>query len=75
MAAVTDEIPIRGDMIRLGQLLKHAGLAEDGAHAKEILAEEQVRVNGELEARRGRQLVPGDRVHIGGRTLVVVADD
>lgn len=75
MGAVLDEIPIRGDMIRLGQLLKLSGLAEDGVHAKELLAASQVRVNGEPEQRRGRQLIPGDRVHIGGQTLVVVAED
>ena len=69
-----DEVPIRGDMIRLGQLLKLSGFAEDGAHAKEILATEQVRVNGELESRRGRQLVPGDRVHVADRTLVVTSE-
>lgn len=72
---VIDEVPIRGDMIRLGQLLKLAGLAEDGAHAKEILAEADVRVNGDAENRRGRQLVPGDRVHIDDRTLVVTTED
>ncbi|MBO9534008.1 MAG: RNA-binding S4 domain-containing protein [Solirubrobacteraceae bacterium] len=69
-----DEVPIRGEMIRLGQLLKLSGLAEDGAHAKEILASAQIRVNGEPENRRGRQLVPGDRVHIGGQTLVVTTE-
>jgi ribosome-associated protein len=72
---VIDDVPIRGDMIRLGQLLKHAGLAEDGAHAKEILASEHVRVNGQPENRRGRQLVPGDRVHVGDRTLVVTTGE
>lgn len=75
MGAVIDEIPIRDGVIRLGQLLKLSGLAEDGVHAKELLAEGQVRVNGEPEQRRGRQLVPGDRVHIGGQTLVVVDED
>ena len=74
MRGVIDEVPIRGDMIRLGQLLKLAGLAQDGAHAKEILATERIKVNGEDENRRGRQLHAGDRVHIGGQTLVVTAD-
>ncbi|MFT4035631.1 MAG: RNA-binding S4 domain-containing protein [Patulibacter sp.] len=71
---MVDEVAIRGEMIRLGQLLKLTGLAEDGAHAKELLAGEQVRVNGQPDARRGRQLVPGDRVHIGGRTIVITSD-
>ncbi|MDQ8046216.1 MAG: RNA-binding S4 domain-containing protein [Solirubrobacteraceae bacterium] len=68
-----NEIPIRGDMIRLGQLLKLSGLAEDGVHAKEILANEHVFVNGERDNRRGRQLVPGDEVNIDGTKLRVVS--
>lgn len=69
------DVPIRGDMIRLGQLLKLSGLAEDGAHAKEILLEAVVQVNGERDNRRGRQLVPGDEVNVDGQKLRVVAGD
>ena len=67
------DVPIRGDMIRLGQLLKLSGLAEDGVHAKIILAEEHVFVNGERDNRRGRQLVPGDEVNVGGTKLKIVS--
>jgi ribosome-associated protein len=70
-----EEIPIRGDMIRLGQLLKLSGIAQDGAHAKEILAEAIVQVNGEHENRRGRQIHPGDEINIDGQKLTVVRDD
>ncbi len=52
-------------MIRLGQLLKLAGLADSGAHAKALLATEGVTVNGEPEPRRGRQLHRGDVVEVG----------
>lgn len=58
------EIEIRDDMIRLGQLLKLAGLVEDGADAKELLADEAVRVNGEIEIRRGRQVTKGSVVDV-----------
>ena len=58
------EIPIRGEMIRLGQLLKLAGVADSGADAKVLLADGAVRVNGEVEQRRGRQLHPGDVVEL-----------
>jgi len=68
---VPDEIAITGDTIRLGQLLKLAGLAESGADAKALLAEEAVRVNDELETRRGRQLHPGDVVVVGDESVVV----
>lgn len=48
--------------IRLGQFLKLAGAVESGAHARELLSEGEVRVNGEGETRRGRQLADGDLV-------------
>lgn len=48
--------------IRLGQLLKLAGVADSGAQARELLAEGEVTVNGEVDVRRGRRLVPGDEV-------------
>jgi ribosome-associated protein len=67
------EIAISGDMIRLGQLLKLAGAAGAGADAKALIAGGQVRVNGEPEGRRGRQLHPGDVVGVGGEALRVVA--
>jgi ribosome-associated protein len=64
-----DEIPIRGEMIRLGQLLKVAGVIDSGAAVKVFLAAEPVWVNGEREARRGRQLHPGDVVRVGEHEL------
>ncbi len=66
------EIPIRGHMIRLGQLLKLAGIAQDGGEAKALLEDGHVHVNGEVEVRRGRQLHPGDVVTAAGETLQVV---
>ena len=63
------EIEIRGDMIRLGQLLKLADVAGDGGEAKALLAEGLVSVNGEVEERRGRQLHPGDVVAVEGEEL------
>ena len=66
------EVAIRGHMIRLGQLLKLAGVAQDGGEAKALLEDGQVEVNGEPEARRGRQLHPGDVVVAAGQTLQVV---
>ena len=57
----TPEIPVRGQ-IRLGQFLKLASLAEDGAQARELVQGGDVRVNGATEVRRGRRLSPGDLV-------------
>ncbi len=65
------EVPIRGQMIRLGQLLKLAGVIDSGSEVKAFLAAGPVRVNGAPESRRGRQLHPGDVVRIGERELRV----
>ncbi|HEU0316043.1 MAG TPA: RNA-binding S4 domain-containing protein [Solirubrobacteraceae bacterium] len=67
------EVEIRGAMIRLGQLLKLAGIVDSGAAAKRLLERETVAVNGEAERRRGRQLHDGDQVEVGGRELRVRA--
>jgi ribosome-associated protein len=58
-------------MIRLGQLLKLSGIAGTGAEAKALLLEDAVTVNGEPEARRGRQLRRGDVVAVGGESVRV----
>ncbi len=63
--AMERDVPIREDVIRLGQLLKLAGIADSGAEAKALLADGLVSVNGEPENRRGRQLRRGDVVALG----------
>jgi len=71
---VSREIAIRGDTIRLGQLLKLAGIVGAGGELKAFLAEADVRVNGEPENRRGRQLHPGDTVTVAGEELRIGRD-
>jgi ribosome-associated protein len=65
------EIELDGAGIRLGQLLKYAGLADTGADAKALLVGGAVLVNGEVETRRGRQLHDGDEVRTGNDAVVV----
>jgi ribosome-associated protein len=67
------EISIRGDMIRLGQLLKLAGVVDSGGEAKSALQEGLVTVNGEVDVRRGRQLHDGDVVGFEDARLRIVA--
>ena len=54
------------DTIRLGQLLKLVDAVPTGAQVKDVLVSGDVRVNGEPEERRGRQLRRGDVVSIAG---------
>ena len=61
------DVPIRDEMIRLGQFLKLAGLIDTGADAKSVIADGLVTVNDEVELRRGRQLRRGDTVSVGGQ--------
>jgi ribosome-associated protein len=68
-----EEITIRDSMIRLGQLLKLANLVEDGVEAAELIKNGLVKVNGEIDDRRGRQLHNGDTVTVNGRTVKVIA--
>ena len=65
------EVPIREETIRLGQLLKLAGLAGSGAEARELVQDRAARVNGEVETRRGRQLRRGDVVEVAGEAVRV----
>ena len=67
-----DDVPIREDMIRLGQFLKLAGLVEHGGQAKDVIAAGEVLVNDEVDTRRGRQLHVGDVVRLGGQAARVV---
>ncbi|MCB1252311.1 MAG: RNA-binding S4 domain-containing protein, partial [Austwickia sp.] len=71
MSRAPEEIEVRDDTIRLGQLLKLAGLVDDGAAAREVIAAGEVTVNGEVDTRRGRQVHPGDLVSVGGQEIRV----
>ena len=61
--------------IRLGQYLKLAGLAATGGEAKYLIQEGLVRVNGEVETRRKRQLHVGDTVEFQGHAHTVTPED
>ncbi|WP_431075031.1 RNA-binding S4 domain-containing protein [Microbacterium phyllosphaerae] len=66
-----DDVSIGGEMIRLGQFLKFSGLLDSGGNAKEVVIDGFVRVNDEVDRRRGRQLHDGDLVTFEGRTVRV----
>jgi ribosome-associated protein len=68
----TLEVPIRDESIRLGQLLKLAGVVEDGAMARMVIENGEVTVDGAVVVRRGTQVRPGQVVTYAGESLRVV---
>jgi ribosome-associated protein len=60
--------------MRLDQFLKWQGVVATGGEAKFRVQQGEVRVNGAVELRRGRQLVEGDRVELGGLYWEVPSD-
>lgn len=61
----------RGNTIKLDQFLKLMGITATGGQAKMMIQGGDIKVNGTLETRRGRKLVPGDKVTVGGKTFEV----
>lgn len=68
-----EAIKIKDDFIKLGQVLKLAGIAESGVDAKEIIQSGLVKVNGEVDERRGRKLYNGDIVEFEGKQIKIEA--
>lgn len=69
----TIDVPIKGEMIRLGQLLKLAGVVDDGAQARTLIGDGEVSVDGEVDRRRGRQVHPGSSVELGRTRIRVIS--
>ncbi len=67
-----ETIKIKTEFIKLDQLLKFSGIAETGGHAKEIVAEGVVSVNGEICTMRGKKIRSGDEVVIDNEILLVI---
>ena len=66
-------ITIKDEFIKLGQAMKLAGLVESGAEAKDVIVDGLVKVNGEVDTRRGRKLYPGDKFSYGNKECVVAS--
>ncbi|QFJ54188.1 RNA-binding S4 domain-containing protein [Pseudobutyrivibrio xylanivorans] len=70
-----ENIQIRDEFIKLGQLLKLANLVESGAMAKEVIEDGLVKYNGEVETHRGKKVYPGDVVEFNGESVTVTNDN
>jgi ribosome-associated protein len=57
--------------VELGKAVKFSGVARSGGEAKALVQGGRVRVNGQVETRRGHRLAAGDRIEVEGKTFVV----
>ena len=64
-------IKLKDEFIKLGQALKAAGLVEAGAEAKDVIQDGLVKVNGEVDTRRGKKLYNGDVVEFDGEEIKI----
>lgn len=64
-------IKLREEYIKLGQALKAAGLVSSGLEAKEVIMDGLVKVNGEVDTRRGKKLYDGDTVSYDGEDIKI----
>lgn len=67
-----NEVKIKDEFIKLGQLLKLAGLVDSGLEAKIEIVEGNVKLNGEIEIQRGKKVYPGDIVEFRGSSVKVI---
>ena len=64
-------LEITTEFIKLDQALKFANVVESGAFAKDVIQEGLVKVNGEIEVRRGKKLYDGDSFSFDGEEFVI----
>ena len=69
------EIKLRDEFIKLGQAIKAANLVEDGVEAKYVIQDGLVKVNGEVDTRRGRKLYEGDIVSFDGEEIKIIKQE
>lgn len=66
------DVKIDSEYIKLDQFLKLADVASTGGHAKFLILEGLVKLNGEIEIRRGKKIRPGDIIEVEGAKIRVV---
>ena len=67
-----EKIVIKVDMCRLEQFVKWSAAAGSGGEAKSLFQKGMIKVNGEIERRRGRILKEGDRISLPDQRVLIV---
>ena len=68
---MTENIKIKGEFIRLDDLLKVTGSVVTGGHAKVVIQDGEVKLNGEVCFMRGKKVRAGDKVEFQGQIFAV----
>ncbi|SKA91403.1 ribosome-associated protein [Clostridium sp. USBA 49] len=66
------EIKINTEIIKLDSFLKYAGIVNMGSEAKIYIQTGKVKVNGEIELKRGKKLKKGDIIEIEGENYKII---
>ena len=66
-----EKVLIKDDFIKLDSLLKFVGIAESGGISKTLISEGLVKVNGEIETRRGKNIYIGDTIEFNGKEYLI----
>lgn len=64
-------IIINSQPVELFKILKFEGLVESGGLAKTVISEGQVKVNGQIETRKRKKIVDGDKIEFLNETYVI----
>ena len=65
------KISVREDFIRLDSAMKLAGIVSTGGHAKTVIQNGEVKVNGEVCLLRGKKLKSGDKAEFNGNGFMI----
>ena len=65
------KLSIREEFIRLDSAMKLCGLVSTGGHAKTVIQNGEVKVNGEICLARGKKLVRGDRAEFDRNGFII----
>jgi len=63
---------LEADFVELYKILKFEGLADSGGAAKQVIADGQVSVNGEVETKKRKKISAGDKIEYSGQSIEVV---
>ncbi len=63
---------LKEEFVELYKILKFEGLVESGGMAKQIIADGQVIVNGEVETRKRKKIIAGDKIEFSGQSIEVL---